>query len=536
MMKKSILQNIFIGLVFVCLTASAGLAQTTAFTYQGKLSDAGNPANGAYDIQFKLFDALTDGTQQGATFTNPTVQVTGGIFTVELDFGATVFDGAARYLEICVRPAAKADPYTVLTPRQAITSTPYAMRSAAAGAADGLSVACVNCVTSSQIASVEGTQVTGVIPVESVPTGSGNYIQNAVAAARAGRPSVAQEGGFDLTGDGQLGGNLIVNGGVGIGKTPSPGIKLDVLGNVLMTQGNGGVMQFYTPNTETGMSTLVGAGRADMRFDGAMFKLVAGLIADGPPSAANGIAISTIGAVGIGTNNPSAKLDIAPGNGGAIRFGTPNIETGMSIQHVVGAGRADVRFDGTTLKLVTIAGGGVPGSANGIAINTSGNVGIGTLDPTAKLQVVGTARASVLEITGGLDLAEHFEIAEGGKPGLVVAINPHNSGQFSIARGAYNRRVAGIISGANQLSAGMVLSGGKQSKASMPIALSGRVWVYCDATRHGIRPGDLLTTSNTAGHAMKVINYTRAQGAVIGKAMTELKSGRGLVLVLVTLQ
>jgi hypothetical protein len=81
--KKSILQHIFIGLVLVCLTASAAFAQTTAFTYQGKLSDAGNPANGTYDLQFKVFDALTEGVQQGATFTNPTVQVSAGIFTAQ---------------------------------------------------------------------------------------------------------------------------------------------------------------------------------------------------------------------------------------------------------------------------------------------------------------------------------------------------------------------------------------------------------------------------------------------------------------------
>src|SRR5512138_3746072 len=82
-------------------------AQTTAFTYQGRLTEAGNPANGTYDLQFKLFDTVTvgTGTQQGATLTNPTVQVTAGSFSVQLDFGATVFDGSARYLEIGVRPA-----------------------------------------------------------------------------------------------------------------------------------------------------------------------------------------------------------------------------------------------------------------------------------------------------------------------------------------------------------------------------------------------------------------------------------------------
>jgi len=152
------------------------------------------------------------------------------------------------------------------------------------------------------------------------------------------------------------------------------------------------------------------------------------------------------------------------------------------------------------------------------------------------LGVTGIARVSVLEITGGSDLAEHFEVSERAKPGMVVAIDPQNAGKLTIARGAYNRRAAGVISGAKNLSTGLVLPDAAGAKKSAPVALSGRVWVYCDAAGHSIQPGDLLTTSNTPGHAMKVTNYPRAQGAIIGKAMTGLKSGRGLVLVLVSLE
>ena len=69
-----------------------------------------------------------------------------------------------------------------------------------------------------------------------------------------------------------------------------------------------------------------------------------------------------------------------------------------------------------------------------------------------------------------------------------------------------------------------------------PVALTGRVYCWADASSGPIEPGDLLTTSNTSGHAMKVTNYIKAQGAIIGKAMTGLKQGKGLVLVLVALQ
>ena len=68
------------------------------------------------------------------------------------------------------------------------------------------------------------------------------------------------------------------------------------------------------------------------------------------------------------------------------------------------------------------------------------------------------------------------------------------------------------------------------------VALSGRVYVKADATQGSIRPGDLLTTSERAGHAMKVTDPTRSQGAILGKAMSALTDGTGLVLVLVSLQ
>jgi hypothetical protein len=127
-------------------------------------------------------------------------------------------------------------------------------------------------------------------------------------------------------------------------------------------------------------------------------------------------------------------------------------------------------------------------------------------------------------------------MSEQAKPGLVVAIDPDNPGKLRVARGAYNRRVAGVISGANELAAGMLLGSFGKSDTSLPVALTGRVWVHCDASEQPIVPGDLLTTSTTPGHAMKVTDYTQAQGAVIGKAMTALDEGRGLVLVLVSLQ
>src|SRR5262245_10360305 len=183
----------------------AAKAQTTEFSYQGRLSDAGNPANSTYDMQFMLYDTaeVGTGTQQGVTVTNPNVAVANGAFSVSLDFGPGVFDGAARYIEIGVRPAGNKDPYTTLSPRQPVSSTPYAIRSLAATAADGLSVACVSGVTSSQIQDIQGTQITSDIPVASIPAGNNNYIQNTT------KQQVAAN--FTIDGDGVAGGTLSAN-------------------------------------------------------------------------------------------------------------------------------------------------------------------------------------------------------------------------------------------------------------------------------------------------------------------------------------
>jgi hypothetical protein len=96
--------------------------------------------------------------------------------------------------------------------------------------------------------------------------------------------------------------------------------------------------------------------------------------------------------------------------------------------------------------------------------------------------------------------------------------------------------VAGIVSGANGINPGISLHQEGALEAGKNVALSGRVYALADATSGPIKPGDLLTTSTIPGHAMKAADHLRAQGALLGKAMTPLPSGSGMVLVLVTLQ
>jgi hypothetical protein len=164
--------------VWLIAGASTAFAQTTSFTYQGRLTDGGTAANGNYDVQFTLFDSLSGGAQVGSPQTINTVAVSNGVFTVSLDFGANAFPGATRFLEISARPTGGGS-FTLLTPRQQITSTPYAVRSLNAASADS-------------------------VPASGVSAGSGNYIQNSASA----QPS----SNFNISGNGTAAGTL--NGSV----------------------------------------------------------------------------------------------------------------------------------------------------------------------------------------------------------------------------------------------------------------------------------------------------------------------------------
>jgi len=109
------------------LPLSTAFAQSSAFTYQGSLTQASLPVTGLQDFEFRLFNAAAGGAQQGATIPVAHWGVTNGLFTVPLDFGAAAFPGADRWLQIAVRAGANTGSYTTLSPRQQITSTPYAV-------------------------------------------------------------------------------------------------------------------------------------------------------------------------------------------------------------------------------------------------------------------------------------------------------------------------------------------------------------------------------------------------------------------------
>jgi hypothetical protein len=252
------------------------------------------------------------------------------------------------------------------------------------------------------------------------------------------------------------------------------------------------------------------------------------------------------GNVGIGSAIPQAKLEVASGSGDIFRLiGYEPFITFYDSNHGYVRGAIQQVNGGLNLFTDSYLSGANPFGY--LRLDNSGNVGIGTATPQAKLDVAGQTRTHSLQITGGADFAENFDvnvaetteeaITTKVEAGMVVSIDPTNPGKLQLSTQSYDPQVAGIISGAGGVKPGMVMSQeGTVAEGKYPVALSGRVYCYVDASQGAVEPGDLLTTSATPGHAMKVTDREKAQGAIIGKAMTGLKEGKGLVLVLVTLQ
>jgi len=199
------------------------LAQTTSFTYQGRFTDGGTAANGVYDMQFKLFDSSSVGTgsQLGPTITNGAVAVVNGVFTVQLNFGGAAFSGPDRFLELGVRSAGSVDPYTVMSPRQGLTSSVYAIRALSASTADSATNAtnatnaanatsatnatnatiAANANNSAQLGGIAASQY--VLTTDPRLTVSGNFIQNTTTQQASSD--------FNISGDGTAGGTLSGN-------------------------------------------------------------------------------------------------------------------------------------------------------------------------------------------------------------------------------------------------------------------------------------------------------------------------------------
>jgi hypothetical protein len=156
----------------------------------------------------------------------------------------------------------------------------------------------------------------------------------------------------------------------------------------------------------------------------------------------------------------------------------------------------------------------------------------------ASLYINGNTTTKVLTITGGADLAEPFKITgnKSTKKGSVVVIDRDNPGALKLSYKAYDSCVAGVVSGAGGVNPGLTLQQNGKIDEGIAVALTGRVYVWASSNNGSIQPGDLLTTSDIPGYAMKATDRELSNGSILGKAMTSLNNNEGLILVLVNLQ
>ena len=414
--------------VVVCFACCASVfAQTTAFTYQGKLGDGGSAATGTYDFQFKLYNALTDGSLQGTpnTVTKTGVQVNAGTFTVQLDFGAGAFPGGSRFLEISVKRPADSS-YTPLSPRQPITSTPYAQRSLNAeaifiGGQRAFGVTGTATSPNSNTFAGVGAGINNTPGVPDLPSGLSNSFFGAFAGVS--NTEGAQNSFFgERAGFANTIGSANSFFGLSAGLSNTEGVCNSFIG------GDAG-----SANTEGSFNTFLGqdAGRSNTREHNNTF---VGARSNGQPGITNATAIGfgaqvtqsnslVLGAnakVGIGTTAPAFKLEVVEPSNTGLR-----VQTNTSGGTVASFGsNGDFRIDRPNVQ------------GGRFTVSENGNVGIGTgfaatpANPTFKLQVIDASNTGLrvqTNATGGT------VASFGGNGAFEIDANGEVGGRFTVS-------------------------------------------------------------------------------------------------------
>jgi hypothetical protein len=251
------------------------------------------------------------------------------------------------------------------------------------------------------------------------------------------------------------------------------------------------------------------------------------------------------------------------GNGNGV-YGRSKLASGVygesaEFNGVLGVTRANGHA-GVAGVCDTGNGNGVYGrskTANGVTGNSEQSAGVHGRGPTGGFfeggSVAGVHAVSLgqgpailangdIVVTGDIrlanaDCAEDFDIDDSDsiEPGTVMVLGKEG-GRLHQSRQAYDKRVAGVISGAGDYRPGIILDKQASGNNRRPIALLGKVYCKVDAQYAAIEVGDLLTTSPSPGYAMKASNHVKAFGAVIGKALRPLNEGQGLIPILIALQ
>jgi hypothetical protein len=482
--------------------------------YQGALFDAqGQPAQGSADVDVAIFDAAQGGTQLYAE-SHPGVPLVDGTFDVQIGAGTSptgafdeqTFAGPEAWLELTVDGE-------VLTPRQRLVAVPYALRARVAESLDGSIGTVPHALTADRLTAAPGadspSQLLAVhVDEDGVVTGDGANVffdqtwvdgvnHDALVFEKVDRGTNDPDGSIVFSNRGadnvsEMSMQIDGSGNVGIPvSNPTARFQVDAIGQRaanLWSDNND--MSVYSYNRGTGEA----------------------IVAQSHSSTYHRATIR------------SQNFNTTDGVAGYFRNQSP--EATMSVYNFGSGPGLIVRATGQTDVLSAWTR---PAAAS---------------SSTKEFWVDGTGVTNVrtLKIHGGADLSERFDVAtstdEAVEPGTVVTIDPDGSGRLTVSDEPYSTRVAGIIAGAGGIEPGMVMhqEGVAETEGQHPVALTGRVYAKADASNGPIRPGDLLTTSRRPGHAMRATDSARANGAILGKAMTRLDEETGTVLVLIGLQ
>ncbi|MBI4546643.1 MAG: hypothetical protein HY707_01580 [Ignavibacteriae bacterium] len=578
-------KSIIVVLLLLLLYTATVLSQAPRLlSHNGFLADnVGQPINGKVGMVFNLYTTSVGGVSLWSqSFTDPadSVVVSNGVYNVTLDLSTapSLTYNTQYYLEISVNGE-------TITPRLKLTSAPYSLgpwntssnKVYYTGGYVGIGT---NNPTNNLVISEDANSFIG-LTISNTNTGASSAEEISFAnedgsqafiriydndnATYPGRMLISNNrtGGSIHFGTAGINSRMVIanDGNVGIGTT-SPIAPLHITPNsssyaFRIDQGvNGHGILSYVNTTSSAQTVLAAASNVS-----------------------GGFYVKGDGNVGIGTSSPYTKLTLTDAIGFTnstnpmvyiYQSGTSNAERpviahspsfptwGLSYQDVgdkmmfqaggnpvmaVNLGSSQVELfkaDGTK----TIELDPEEGTGRGADISLWNDAGVNTIQIDADYANTGVGRivTDVLQIQGGSDLSEHFEVNNSGLevqpvPGMVVCIDSKEPGKLIVSNKSYDPRVAGVISGAGGITTGMLMGqAGSIADGHYPIALTGRVYCLADASSSPIEPGDLLTSSDIPGHAMKAHDYTKAQGAIIGKAMSSLKEGRGLVLILVNLQ
>lgn len=383
---KSVYRYLLVFILLLLPFVSTGKGQTAVFTYQGRLTDGAIAAHGTYDFRFRLFNGSENPITPNLDITN--VSIVNGIFTVELSFGPSLFGGEERFLEVSVKKPAEPE-YTLLSPRQRITSTPYSMKSLNSDTSD-------NALNLDGVPAVEFTQNSDprLSDTRDPNPGSPNYIQNTATEQPDSKFNISGTGTasfFNATNHYNINGLRVL-------ATPS-GTQNTFTGVFAGLANIGNFNSFY--GTGAGQSNTSGGGNS-------FFGTHAGLLNT------TGITNSFFGR--------SAGLSNTTGNGNSF-FGTS-----AGSQTTTGLGNT---FFGTTAGSTNITGSNntlIGGGANVLAgdlsfataigsqavVEASNSIVLGRSNGSDTVVIPGTAKASIFDAGTQYNIMDTRLIGIGG--------------------------------------------------------------------------------------------------------------------------